>query len=270
MKKPPNPSISVIMAVYNGMPYLKDAVKSILNQSYKNFEFIIVNDASTDGTFKYLKNLKDKRIKLIDNLKNLGLAASLNKALTASKGSYIARMDADDVCLPNRLVIQLDYLEHNPQISLCGCWVNLIDKNGKVIGEKKYPIGDLEIKKALKWYQPIVHPTFMARNSFYRELGGYREEFDYAEDYELLTRAMKKYKMANIPKKLLLWRLADDRRSRKSMKKIDITDFKVKMEILKSNYYGNLYIFYVVKKFITTFMLPTSLKVFISEKLKLA
>ena len=98
------------------MPYLKDAVKSILNQSYKNFEFIIVNDASTDGTFKYLKNLKDKRIKLIDNLKNLGLAASLNKALTASKGSYIARMDADDVCLPNRLVIQLDYLEQNPQI----------------------------------------------------------------------------------------------------------------------------------------------------------
>jgi len=258
------------MAVYNGMPYLKDAVKSILNQSYKNFEFIIVNDASTDGTFKYLKNLKDKRIKLIDNLKNFGLAASLNKALTASKGSYIARMDADDVCLPNRLVIQLDYLEHNPQISLCGCWVNLIDKNGKVIGEKKYPIGDLEIKKALKWYQPIVHPTFFARSEFYKQLNGYNENFDYAEDYELLARAIKKNKLANIPQKLLLWRLADDRRSRKSMKKIDIADFKVKLEILKSGYFGKLYPIYVTRKFITTFLLPTRIKIFIAKRFKLA
>jgi len=93
MKKPPNPSISVIMAVYNGMPYLKDAVKSILNQSYKNFEFIIVNDASTDGTFKYLKNLKDKRIKLIDNLKD-----TEHKVLLSKDGYYIHKANLENPC----------------------------------------------------------------------------------------------------------------------------------------------------------------------------
>lgn len=263
-------TISVIMAVYNGMPYLEDAVESILNQSYKNFEFIIVNDASVDDTLKYLKSLKDKRIKLIDNPKNLGLSASLNKALGVARGEYIARMDADDISLPDRLVIQLDYLKHNPRISLCGCWVDLIDKNGKVIGEKKYPTSDQDIKKALKWYQPIVHPTFMARNKLYRKLGGYRSEFEYAEDYDLLTRAMKKYRMANIAKKLLLWRLADERRSRKSMKNVDIADFKVKLEILKSNYFGKLYITYVIKKFITTFLIPSNLKILLAKRLKLA
>jgi GT2 family glycosyltransferase len=258
------------MSVYNGMPYLEEAVKSIINQTYKDFEFIIVNDASTDGTLKYLKSLKDKRIKIINNPKNLGLAASLNKVLLVTNGKYIARMDADDISLPNRLVIQLKYLEEHPPIALCGCWVDLINKEGKVIGEKKYPTSDSQIKNALKWYQPIVHPTFLARSKFYRQLGGYNENFDYAEDYELLVRAIKKYKLANIPQKLLLWRLADDRRSRKSMKKVDIADFKVKLEILKSNYFGKSYAAYVVKKFITTFLLPTSLKVFIAKKLTLA
>ncbi len=264
------PKISVIMSVYNGMPYLGDAVKSILGQSYKNFEFIIINDASVDDTLKYLKGLKDKRIKIISNPKNLGLAASLNEALKVSGGDYIARMDADDISLPRRLEEQLSYLRRNPQISLCGSWVNLINESGKVIGQKKYPTSDRKIKDALKWYQPIVHPTFMARSSFYRELGGYREKFDYAEDYELLTRAMKKYKMTNIPKKLLLWRLDDERRSRKSMKKVDIADFKVKLEILKSNYFGKSYLIYVAKKFITTFLLPTSIKVIVAKKLKTA
>ena len=258
------------MSVYNGQPYVKEAVKSILNQSYKNFEFIIVNDASTDGTLKYLKSLKDKRIKIINNPKNLGLAASLNKAIRQSKGVYIARMDADDICLPNRLASQLGYLEHNPDVSLCGCWVDLINNNGKVIGEKKYPIGDRQIKKALKWYQPIVHPTFFAKSEFYKQLNGYNENFDYAEDYELLARSIKKYKLANIPEKLLLWRLADDRRSRKSMKKVDVADFKVKLEILKSGYFGKSYPLYIATKFITTFLLPTSLKLFIAKKFKTA
>src|SRR3989338_4267706 len=127
-----NPKISVIMSVYNGMPlgpqsaswrtrtassaYLKDAVESILNQTYENFEFIIVDDASVDNSWDYLKNLNDHRIKLIKNKKNLGLAASLNKALKVAKGNYIARMDADDISLPTRFEEQVNYLQKNPSI----------------------------------------------------------------------------------------------------------------------------------------------------------
>jgi len=270
MKKLQKPKVSVIMAVYNGMPYLKEAVKSILDQTFKDFEFIIIDDASTDGTQQYLKILKDRRIKIITNKKNLGLASSLNKALKLSKGEYIARMDADDISLPDRFKTQLEFLESHSAISLCGSWADLIDENGKVIGEKKYPTAGIEVKKALRWYQPIIHPTFMAKSKIYKELGGYDKNFDYAEDYEFLVRAMKKYKFANIPEKLLFWRQADNRRSRKSMRKVDVADFKVKLEILKSNYFGKTYIFYIAKKFITTFLIPTSLKITVSKKLKLA
>lgn len=270
MKKSANLKISIIMSVFNGLPYLKEAVNSILKQTYTNFEFIIVNDASSDKSWDYLTSLKDKRIKLINNKRNIGLAASLNKSLNVSKGLYIARMDADDISIKNRFEEQVKYLQNHKEVDICGCWVDLIDKNGKVIGEKKYPLSDKEIKSALKWYQPIVHPTFMARRSFYKNLDGYNPKFDYAEDYEILIRALTKYKMANIPKKLLLWRLAEDRRSRKSMKKVDMADFRVKLQILKSNYFGNLYITYVAKKFITTFLLPINLKVILAKKLKLA
>src|SRR4030042_6096810 len=129
MKK--DPKISVIMSVYNGLPlgpqpktktassaYLKEAVESILNQTYRNFEFIIVDDASRDKSWDYLKSLKDRRIKLIRNKKNLGLAASLNIALRQAQGDYVARMDADDISLPNRFEEQIYFLQKNPKIDL--------------------------------------------------------------------------------------------------------------------------------------------------------
>src|SRR3990167_10971452 len=107
------PKISVIMSVYNGMPFLKEAVASILKQTYRNFEFIIVDDGSRDKSWEYLKSLKDTRIKLLKNGRNLGLAASLNKALKKAKGDFIARMDADDVSFPQRLETQIKFLEKN-------------------------------------------------------------------------------------------------------------------------------------------------------------
>ena len=141
------PEISVIMSVYNGMPYLQEAVKSILNQTYKDFEFIIVDDASTDDSLKYLKGINDKRIKILSNEKNLGLAVSLNKALNAARGEYIARMDADDISKPERLHIQLNFMELNPQIDICGSFVSVIDENGKLVGSIKKPTTDDKIKK---------------------------------------------------------------------------------------------------------------------------
>src|SRR3989344_1456117 len=161
------PKISVIMSVYNGMPYLEQAAESVLNQTYKNFEFIIVDDASTDDTLKYLKLLKDRRIKLIRNKKNLGLAASLNIALRQAKGDYIARMDADDISYPERLDIQLKFLTKNKSIDLCGSWVTLINDEGEKIGaNRKNPRDDKMIKKLLGIRPTIIHPTFFGREDF--------------------------------------------------------------------------------------------------------
>ena len=291
MKVSQNPKISVIMSVYNGMPlgphpamrgrtassaysqkssaYLKQAVESILNQTYKNFEFIIVDDASTDNSWQYLKSLKDKRIKLLKNSKNLGLAKSLNRAIGVASGHYIARMDADDISLPTRFQEQLKFLKRNPNIDLCGAWADLIDEESSIIGEKKYPTSDSEIKKALSWYPPIIHPTFIAKTFVFKSLNGYDPKFEMAEDYELLMRAKRKFKFANVPKKLLLWRLWDKRRSRDSWDKMEKIDLKIKSEALKRGDFSQFYVFTVFGKFIITYIFPYRLKLFIFKAFKL-
>lgn len=270
MKGLSNPKISVIMSVYNGLPYLKAAVRSILNQTHKNFEFIIVDDASNDGTWDYLKSFRDKRVKLVKNPKNLGLAKSLNIALRQAQGEYIARMDADDVSLPRRFERQIKFLTKNPDIDICGTWVNLIDEAGKIIGEKKYPKRDSEIKKQLVWQLAIIHPTFMAKASFFKQLSGYNPEFDLAEEYELLMRASNNFKMANIGQKLLLWRLHQNRRSRQEMRKMDLVDLKIKLEYLKREGFTFSGMLAVFKRFILIYTLPYALKIRLAKLLKIA
>lgn len=264
------PKISVVMSVYNGMPYLKEALESILTQTYKNFELIIVDDASTDHSWDYLRSIKDKRIKLIQNKKNLCLAASLNIALTKATGDYIARMDADDISLPKRFEEQIKFLTHNPSIDLCGTWVDLINERGKIIGEQKYPTSPDNIRNAITWYTAVIHPTYMAKANFFKRLNGYRIEFDLAEDYDLLSRAKNKFKIANIPKKLLLWRLQGRRRSRKAMSKMDHIELKIKIESLKRDGFTLPGVLAVIKKFLMTYCLPYPLKFKLATILKYA
>lgn len=250
------------MAVYNGMPHLKDAVNSILSQTYRNFEFVIVDDASTDDGIKYLNSLKDKRIRLIRNNKNLGLATSLNIALNKVQGEYIARMDADDISLFDRFKTQLEFLTKHKNIDICGTWVDQIDASGETVGEKKFPTYDSEIKKRLAWTPSIVHPTLMAKAKFFKEIK-YDPRFDYAEEYELLIRAKNKFKMANIPKKLLQWRVWDQRRSKLSWEKMEKVDYEIKKEAYKRGEFTTSYFVVVATKYIIAYILPYNLKLLV-------
>ena len=166
------PKISVIMSVYNGMPYLEQAVESIFRQTFEDFEFFIVDDASTDETWRYLKSLRDMRIKLIQNKKNLGLAASLNIALRQAQGDFVARMDADDISLSIRFKEQINFLQKHPTIDICGSFVNVIDETDKIIGQIKKPTSNKEIKKELFWLTPLLHPTWFAKKEVFRKLKG--------------------------------------------------------------------------------------------------
>jgi len=248
------------MSVYNGMPYLKDAVQSILNQSYKDFEFIIIDDASTDSTWKFLKSEKDKRIRLIKNKKNLGLAASLNIGLKIAKGDYIARMDADDISLPERLDTQLRFMEKRPDIDVCGAWIKKINSSNKVFGKYESPVSNSGIKKLLIWAPAIVHPTLFAKSSFFKKLNYYNPNFDYAEEYELLMRARNKFKMANVPRYLLLWRFWDRRRSREGWDKMEKIDFKIKSEAYKRGDFGKPFLLILGLKYFVTYLIPYNLK----------
>lgn len=198
------PKVSVIMSVFNGEQHLKASIESIFNQTFANFEFIIINDGSTDATVKIIKSYNDARIKIINNGENIGLTKSLNKALKVAHGEYIARQDADDISMPNRLEQQLKYLESHPQVALLGTGISVVDEQGKEI-EKR--IMQPNPRASLQKGNRIVHGSAMFRKSVIEELGGYNETLKYAQDYELWLRIAKKHEVRNLTSPLYMLRM---------------------------------------------------------------
>jgi len=265
MKKSKKPLVSVIMGVYNGMPYLSEAIESILKQTYKNLEFIIVDDASTDNSWIYLKKIKDHRLILVRNINNIGLAASLNKGLKIAKGNYIARMDADDISLPKRIETQLIFMNKHPKIHICGTWVAIVDNNNKKTGSVHYPTIDVEIKKVLRRVTPMIHPTWFAKKDLFIKLDGYLGNWDYVEDYEFLLRA-RTFKMANIPSELLMWRSQSNRRSNKYVQKIYEKSLKLKWKYFREGELDISYIPYLLRALISTYLFPPVLKIYLNNR----
>ena len=183
--------ISVIMSVYNGHKYLGETIESILNQSFKNIEFIIINDGSTDGAIDIIRyyEKQDDRIKVISNETNLGLALSLNKGIQAAKGKYIARMDADDISLPERFNTQIAYLERNPHIWILGCNIFHIEGNGKIIREITYPSDPIQLRWNMLFGTTglVCHPCAMMVTDKIRESGLYKNTKS-SQDMELWSR----------------------------------------------------------------------------------
>ncbi len=202
------PKISVLMSVYNGEKYLSSAIESILSQTEKDFEFVIINDGSSDSTPQIIKKylLKDSRIVYIDGERR-GLVAALNHGISVSKGEYLARMDADDIALPDRLEVQLKFLDDNKKVIMCGSWLELIDSYDTKIGENKsMPISAEDVRKTIVLHNPFAHPSVMIRKKVFDDIGGYRTFFRHIEDYELWTRILQKYEGVNIPRILLRYR----------------------------------------------------------------
>jgi glycosyltransferase involved in cell wall biosynthesis len=201
------PKISVIMPVYNGRRYLSEAVSSILNQTEADFEFVIVDDGSSDDSVKIIESFSDPRIRLIKK-KHSGLIETLNIGIKESRGEYIARMDADDRALPLRLEKQLSRFEADKSLALCGSWSFLIDENGEKISEMRYPkISQTEIKKQALLHNPFIHSSVMIKKSILDQVGIYRSFWKHVEDYELWTRIIFKYETVNIPENLLEYRI---------------------------------------------------------------
>jgi glycosyltransferase involved in cell wall biosynthesis len=201
------PEISVLMSVYNSECFLAEAIESILNQKYSNFEFIIINDYSTDNCSKIINEylIRDDRILLIENEANLGLTKSLNIGISKAKGKYIARIDADDIALPERLGVQHDFLEKHQHIFLVGSGVDKIDENGNTVSRHKPIVEEKEIGKELYHRNCVDHPTIMFRNEGFT----YREKFVYAQDYDFyLILLSNGKKISNIFEPLVKYRIS--------------------------------------------------------------
>lgn len=195
------------MAVYNGEKYLRTAIDSILNQTYPDFEFIIIDDCSTDNTSSILKNYTDARIQVIRNERNLKLPASLNKGLKISKGKYIARMDADDIAMPDRFAKQVKYLEDHSDVAVVGGSFQVFHEYGKDMYIKRAYCDEM-LEKYCLIPSPIGHPTAMLRKSMTVDEGFfYDEKYTSAQDYDLWLRIAKKHKINNIPDVVLKYRV---------------------------------------------------------------
>ena len=201
-------NISVVLAVYNGELYLKEAIDSILSQTYKDFEFIIINDGSKDSTAEIILGYNDPRIVYIDNEVNKGLVYSLNVGLSKSRGKYIARMDADDIALPQRLQTQFDFMEANPEVGISGTYVEeIFFEKPDIRKTQKFPEKDSEIKAFTFFQAPFCHPTVMMRKDLLEEKKLlYPKEYYRAEDYALWVELLEHTQAYNIPSVLLQYR----------------------------------------------------------------
>jgi len=205
--KDTQPLVTIFMNTYNGEKYLDQSIRSILSQTYTNFEFIIMDDCSTDSSVNIIKSYTDPRIQLIANQKNMGHTYGLNYALENATGKYVANMDQDDISLPIRIATQVEFMETHPNIAMCGTWV-------KTIGSGRGYVNRLftdpeDIKANLLFYSSIAHPSVMFRKSDtdaygfrYKELGGVIDS-----DYSMWVEMTNSCLIANIPKVLFRYRI---------------------------------------------------------------
>lgn len=231
------PEISIIMSVYNGEDYLAETIESVIAQTFKNWELIVINDCSTDGTGALLESFakKDERIKVHTNEVNLRLPKSLNKAISLSCGKYIARMDADDICLPNRFEKQYKFMEENREVDLSSCRFLTLKNGVYASGGCGGRCDNDALKAMLLVMNPILHPGVIAKAEVLKKIN-YDETLTCTEDLELWTRlVMKNKKLQILPEYLLIYRLHD--------KQITSTTFERQhTEVLKieNKYYSSL------------------------------
>jgi hypothetical protein len=201
-----NQAVTVLMPVHNGAAYLSEAVDSILRQSLRDFELLIVDDASTDESVSIIKRYKDPRIRLLRSMERLKLSGALNLGLDNARGHYVARMDADDISLPRRLEIQVRHMNRHSEIGICGTWIRYFGGPSRAV--LKRPLGCEEIRAFTLVDTPFAHPTVMLRRSM---MDQYQLRFDGSyyptEDFELWTRAMLCFPVENLPQVLLRYRV---------------------------------------------------------------
>jgi glycosyltransferase involved in cell wall biosynthesis len=204
------PLVSVVMSVFNGERFLREAMDSILDQSFRDFEFIVIDDGSTDGSGAVLRSYQgsDDRLRVYPQ-ENRGLTDSLNLGCSLARGRYILRMDADDVAIRDRLLWQLDFMERNPDVAVLGGAVELIDPLGSPLGFGYSPVNDDEIRSKFPEC-PFWHPTILMRTEAFLSTRGYRKVVVDSEDHDLWLRMGDKFKLANLARVVLRYRVHPD------------------------------------------------------------
>ena len=204
-----DPSVTVLLPVYNCRRYLLAALRSILRQDYGDFELLVINDGSTDGSDALARSIDDPRIRVIDQPHG-GIVSALTRGLAEARAELVARMDGDDIALPQRLGLQVSFMREHPRVHLLGSRFVYMDARGRLLFSPEWPSEDSEIRRFLPVFNCFTHPTVMFRRQSALAVGGYRRELEYQEDYDLWLRMIERFEAAQLPEVLLYYRLSSD------------------------------------------------------------
>jgi glycosyltransferase involved in cell wall biosynthesis len=227
------PLVTVLMPIHNGEAFVADAVESILRQTFRNFEFLVIDDGSTDGSVGIVEKYGDSRIRLVRNEQQIELIRTLNLGLGLARGRFVARMDADDISLPERLERQVAFLEANPDVGACGTWaVTMGDREGVI---RAYPESAGAIRCQLLFGAALAHPSVcMRRDAFVRHRLQFDEAYPHAEDYQLWRTASEKFPLANIGEVLIRYRIHTESVSQRCPQQQEATVRRIHEEALSA------------------------------------
>lgn len=198
--------ISVLLAVRNGMPYLPETIRSVLGQTLPAFEILVIDDDSTDDTPRWMRACEDPRVRYV-RLEGAGFSGALNYGIEHARSPLVARIDADDVARPDRLAVQCGYMASHPECVLLGCQTDEIDEEGRVVGQRSFPLMDESIRWRMAFGCPFLHPGVLYRRESVQSVGGYVTETWPADDYALWTRMAAVGQLANCPETLMQYRI---------------------------------------------------------------
>lgn len=256
------PKVSVVMPAYNAEQYIREAIESILHQTFSNFEFIIIDDGSTDGTPHIIQEYpqRDDRIILLENKKNIWVSITANRGMDIAKGEYIARMDADDISMLDRFEKQVAFLDNNTDIGILGSAINIVNVSGKPTRKKKYHLQDSIIKRNMYYQIPICQGTLMMRTSLIRKYWWYNSDFLLSEDDELYFRLSQYTQFANLSDILLHVRINPTSITKKNILQLETYTRKAKKMLVENYWYkatmfNKLLAFLKVKMYVLTRLL---------------
>lgn len=259
------PKVSVLMPAYNSEKYIVEAIESILNQTFTDFEFIIIDDCSTDKTWeiiqKYSKN--DKRILAIKNEKNLGISGNRNKLKKLAKGDYIMWQDSDDISMPNRMEKQVEVLSNDSEIGIVGGYINQFNES-EDFSIRKYSDKDSELRSKIFRYSPCAQPASMIRKTVLDEVGDYDLNYPPAEDLDMSFRIGQNYKFTNIQDIVLKYRENYTGATFTKLKKMELATISIRLRYANSSQY-NMRLsdhIYNILQYISIFIVPAKLKIF--------
>ncbi len=258
--------ISVVTAVYNGEKYIENSVRSILNQTFKDFEYLIIDDGSTDNTLEKLQQINDSRIRILQQ-SNQGQTNALINGIKQANGELIARLDADDYSLPNRLMRQAEFMASHPKVLLCGSRFEELYNENLTPQRARFASTDNEIKKIICYFNPFAHSAVIFRRDAYFKVGGYDNNYKIGMDYHLWTRLMKIGEVHNIDEALTVVRIHNESISNTQSRLTIIEGIKIKFSAYSKFGRNPCLAFFFLFKSLAALLLPIIIKKLIKGKI---